>query len=401
MEIDIESKLEVIKRGVVDIVEYDELRQKLYNSKKNSKPLRIKAGFDPTAPDLHLGHTLLLNKLRQFQDLGHRVIFLIGDFTGMIGDPSGRSQTRKPLTSDEVRENAKTYERQVFKILKPELTEIVFNSEWLGKLTTHDVINLSSRYTVARMLERDDFKSRFKKNIPISIHEFLYPLFQAYDSVFLKADVEIGGSDQRFNLLLAREIQREYGVPHQVVIMLPLLEGLDGVKKMSKSYNNYIGITEEPFSIFSKIMSVSDELMWRYFSLLSSKSNEEIENLKSYGNPMEAKKLLAYEIVERLYNGDEAERAKMRFENIFSKRELPEDIEVVEFKSDDKEVWIAQILKSTGILPSTSECTRLIKQGGIKVDGIKVKDSNLKLKSNQTYLFQIGRRRFKKVKIVE
>jgi len=320
-----EEQLKLIKQGTVEIIEEEELLKKL----KEGRPLRIKAGFDPTAPDLHLGHTVLLQKLRQFQQLGHEVYFVIGDFTAMIGDPTGRSETRPPLSREEVLENAKTYEHQVFKVLIPEKTNIVFNSSWLSSLGTEGIIRLAGQYTVARMLERDDFSKRFKEGIPIYIHEFLYPLLQGYDSVFLRADVELGGTDQKFNLLVGRDLQRAYGQEPQVCITLPLLVGLDGVRKMSKSYGNYIGITERPEDMFGKVMSISDDLMWDYYLLLTDYTQEEIEDFKKNLHPMDAKKRLAHYIVSRYHSKEEADRALEFFERTFSKREFPQDAPVI------------------------------------------------------------------------
>ncbi|RMH02320.1 MAG: tyrosine--tRNA ligase, partial [Aquificota bacterium] len=324
-----EEQLRLIKKGTVEIVEEEELLKKL----KEGRPLRVKAGFDPTAPDLHLGHTVLLQKLRLFQQLGHEVYFVIGDFTAMIGDPTGRSETRPPLSREQVLENAKTYEHQVFKVLDPQKTNIVFNSTWLSQLGTEGIIRLSAQYTVARMLERDDFSKRFKEGIPIYIHEFIYPLLQGYDSVFLRADVELGGTDQKFNLLVGRDLQRAYGQEPQVCITLPLLVGLDGVRKMSKSYGNYVGINEEPEQIFGKLMSISDELMWDYYTLLTDHTEEEIERFKKELHPMEAKKQLAYQIVARFHGEEEAKRAKDFFERTFSQREFPEDATVIKVQA--------------------------------------------------------------------
>jgi len=344
-----EKQFEIIKRGSVEIIVEAELLRKLKKSFEEKRPLRIKAGFDPTAPDIHLGHTVLLEKMRQFQELGHEVIFLIGDFTGMIGDPSGKSEMRKPLTREEVLENAKTYKEQIFKILDPNNTRIVFNSEWMSALTAEEMIRLAGRYTVARMLERDDFKERFVSQNPISIHEFLYPLIQGYDSVVLKADVELGGTDQKFNLIVGRELQREYSQEPQSLILMPLLEGLDGIKKMSKSLGNYIGITELSKEIFGKIMSINDELMLRYYELLSHISVEELNALKEgmkIGkiHPKKVKENLALEIVERYWGKDEASKAKGEFERVFKEKGLPNEIPIVEIKWDGNEMWVPKIM---------------------------------------------------------
>ncbi|GAB4436247.1 MAG: tyrosine--tRNA ligase [bacterium] len=395
------EQLKIIKRGVVEIIQEEELLEKLKESFLNKKPLRIKAGFDPTAPDLHLGHTVLLNKMRQFQELGHEVVFLIGDFTGMIGDPTGKSETRKALTKEDVERNAKTYKEQVFKILDPDKTIVDFNSRWLEPLSGRDMIFLSAKYTVARMMERDDFSKRFAAGKPISIHEFMYPLLQGYDSVFLKADVELGGTDQKFNLLVGRELQREYGQKPQIVITMPLLEGLDGVNKMSKSLGNYVGITEKPFDIFGKIMSISDELMLRYYELLSEKSLDEIEILKedlknNKKHPLEAKKELAFEMVKRFHSEEEAKAARKEFERIFSKREVPE--EMPEFKLETEKLLV-DIVFEAGIVSSKSEIKRLIQQRAVEIDGDKVTDIALKINpSRKELVVKVGKRKFLKIK---
>ncbi|MBI4822719.1 MAG: tyrosine--tRNA ligase [Nitrospirae bacterium] len=396
-----EKQFELIKRGSVEIILEKELLHKLESSYKKKTPLKVKAGFDPTAPDIHLGHTVLLEKMRQFQDLGHEVIFLIGDFTGMIGDPSGKSSTRKPLTKDEVRENAKTYKEQLFKILSPSKTKIVFNSEWMSKMTPEEFVKLTGRYTVARMLEREDFKERFKEQTPISIHEFIYPLIQGYDSVMLKADIELGGTDQRFNLLIGRELQKEYGQSSQSLVLMPLLEGTDGVKKMSKSLENYIGITEPPKEIFGKIMSLSDELMLRYYELLSHISSEELNKLKDgikseSINPKDAKQALALELTERYRGKEEALMAKEEFERVFKKKGLPEEIPVFELKWDEEEMWVPKLMKQVGLAGSTSEAVRLIKQGGVEINDERLADPQSKLKKG-SYLFKVGKRRFLRV----
>jgi len=405
-----EKQFELIKRGAVEVIVENELMRKIEKSYKEKKSLRIKAGFDPTAPDIHLGHTVLLEKMRQFQELGHEVIFLIGDFTGMIGDPSGKSDMRKPLTREEVLENSKTYREQIFKILDSKKTRIVFNSEWMSNLTADDMIRLSSKYTVARMLERDDFKERWANQNPISIHEFLYPLIQGYDSVVLKADVELGGTDQKFNLIVGRELQREYGQEPQSLILMPLLEGLDGIKKMSKSLGNYIGITEPSKEIFGKIMSISDVLMLRYYELLSHIATEELNLLKEgiekgKVHPKKAKEDLAMEIVERYWGKDEAIKAKEEFEHVFKEKGLPEVIGTAyltlpSLKGSGSGTvninWLPQIMKDTGLTKSTSEAIRLIKQGGVKLNGCIVTDTNTMLPLGE-HIIQVGKRRFHKV----
>ncbi len=397
----VEEQLEYLRRGTVDIVSEDELRQKLERSLTTGSPLRIKAGFDPTAPDLHLGHTVLLQKMKHFQDLGHRVFFLIGDFTGMIGDPTGKNETRPPLTREQVLENAKTYQEQVFKILDPKKTEVVFNSQWMLKMNTMDFIRLCSKYTVARMLEREDFKKRFQTGRPIAIHELIYPLIQAYDSVALEADVELGGSDQLFNLLVGREIQREYGQEPQVIITVPLLEGLDGVQKMSKSLGNYVGITEPPQEMFGKLMSISDDLMWRYYELLSDLSLTEIEALKESvrtgrEHPKEVKKRLALEIVARFHGLSAAKKAAEVFEATFSRGEVPED--VPEVKLAPGLLWLPRFLKEQGLASSTSEARRLIKQRAVALNGQKLETEELNLEPG-TFVLKVGKRRFLKLKV--
>lgn len=387
----LKEQLEIIKRGAVEIILEEELRGKMEKSIASGKPLRIKAGFDPTAPDLHLGHTVLLRKLRQFQDLGHQVIFLIGDFTGLIGDPSGVSETRKPMTREEVLDNAKTYQRQVFKILDAKRTSIVFNSEWMGKMAAEDLIHLSSRYTVARMLERNDFQKRFNENKPISIHEFLYPLIQGYDSVALKSDVEIGGTDQKFNLLVGRELQREYGQEPQVVVTLPLLEGTDGVKKMSKSLGNYIGIEEPPSEIFGKVMSVNDEVMLRYYELLTDRTLKEIKKL----HPKEAKKRLAWKMVESFHSREAAERAREDFEQKFERRTFPA-IEAVEA---DTALSLIDLLLREKLVKSKGEARRLIMQGGIEIDGERITDQNYRFTKTGEYAIKVGKKRFLRIKV--
>jgi tyrosyl-tRNA synthetase len=399
----VKEQIGIINRGAAEIIREEELERKLEISLREKRPLKVKAGFDPTAPDIHLGHTVLLNKMRQFQDLGHEVIFLIGDFTGIIGDPSGRSETRKSLTREEVEKNAETYRRQAFKILDAEKTKVFFNSEWLGKMSVNGFLELGSKQTVARMLERDDFSKRFKEGNDITILEFYYPLFQAYDSVALKADIELGGTDQKFNLLMGRTIQRRYGQEEQVLILMPLLEGTDGVNKMSKSLGNYIGINEPPKEIFGKIMSISDELMLKYYNLLSRISLSELNRLKEglkndAIHPKKAKEDLALEIVERYWGKDEAVKAREEFEHIFKKKGIPEEIRVVSVRITDKANinWIPQIMKDNGLTKSTSEARRLIIQGGVKVNDSTVTDPNTKLENGE-YIIKAGKRKFLKV----
>jgi len=398
----VNEQIEIIKQGAVEIITEEELKNKLNKAIKEKRPLKVKAGFDPTAPDIHLGHTVLLNKMRQFQDLGHEVIFLIGDFTGMIGDPSGKSEMRPRLTKEEVEKNAETYKTQVFKILDPDKTKIRFNSEWLSKMTVSDFLVLGAMQTVARMLERDDFKKRFDSHKEISILEFYYPLLQAYDSVALKADIELGGTDQKFNLLMGRTIQKRYGCDEQVVITMPLLEGLDGVNKMSKSLGNYIGVNEAPDNIFGKIMSVSDSLMIRYYELVSNilpKDFKELkEGIKSGAvHPMDAKKRLASEIVERFYSKESSEKARGNFEKTFSLRQAPEDIQSIDVKWEGEKMWIPKILTIAGVVKSNSEAKRLILQGAVEIDGEKLSDSEIELPDNKTYTFKIGKKRFVKI----
>jgi len=396
-----EKQIEVIKRGTVEILLEEELLRKLERSYKTKTPLKVKAGFDPTAPDIHIGHTVLLEKMRQFQNLGHEIIFIIGDFTGMIGDPSGKSEIRKPLTKDEVLKNAETYKKQVFKILDPEKTKITFNSEWLGTMDVMDFVRLGAMQTVARMLEREDFKKRFESQQDISILEFYYPLLQAYDSVFLKADIEIGGTDQKFNLLMGRTMQKRMGVEEQVVIMMPLLEGTDGVNKMSKSLGNYIGITEQPKDMFGKIMSINDELMLKYYELLSHISTDELNALKKgikngKVHPKQAKESLALEIVERYWGKEASIRAKKEFEHIFKKKGIPDEIPVFKLKWKDNEMWLPQIMKDSGLAKSTSEAQRLIKQGAVSINGKKWDAADNTLPRGD-YLIKVGKRRFLKV----
>ena len=395
------EQLEVIKRGAVEIIVEADFLKKLEKSSNENRPLKIKAGFDPTAPDIHLGHTVLLEKMRQFQELGHEVIFLIGDFTGMIGDPSGKSEMRKPLTKEDVLENAKTYRDQISKILDPEKTRVVFNSEWMSQMNSSKMIQLTSTYTVARMLEREDFKQRWINQNPIGIHEFMYPLIQGYDSVVLQADVELGGTDQKFNLIVGRELQKEYGQEPQCIVLMPLLEGLDGVKKMSKSLGNYIGITEPPKEMYGKIMSISDKLMLRYYELLSHISLEELSSLKEEikkgaVHPKHAKENLALEIVERYWSKEEAFRVKEEFEHIFQQKGLPDEIPAFDLTWEEKEMWVPKIMKLSGLTSSTGEAMRLIKQGGVTVNEHKVDDTDAKLPAG-SYLFKVGKRKFLRV----
>jgi tyrosyl-tRNA synthetase len=396
-----EKQLQTIKRGCTEIISEQELLGKLAKSYKQGFPLIIKAGFDPTAPDIHLGHTVLLEKMRQFQELGHQVVFLIGDFTGMIGDPTGKSETRKPLTREDVLKNAETYKEQVFKILDAKKTIIRFNSEWLETLTAVELIKLQATLTVARMLEREDFKHRFLSHNPISIHEFIYPLLQGYDSVILKADVELGGTDQRFNLLMGRELQREYGQEQQVVVMMPLLEGLDGEKKMSKSLGNYVGISEPASEIYGKLMSISDELMIKYYELLSHISLDEFNALKDgikagKVHPKKVKEDFALEIAARYWGRDAAVQAKEEFDRIFRDKGLPEDIQTCKVAWEDEEIWLPRVMKESGISPSTTEAIRLIKQGAVRVNDDKIDNPDTKLPRG-SYIIKAGKRKFIKV----
>ena len=392
--------IELISRGTEEILVGEELKKKLDSGKR----LNIKAGFDPTAPDLHLGHTVLINKLRQFQMLGHQIIFLIGDFTGMIGDPSGKSATRPPLSTEEVRENAKTYQEQIFKILDPDLTKVVFNSLWMNKMNAADLIRLASHHTVARMLERDDFDKRYKSNQPISIHEFLYPLIQGYDSVELDADVELGGTDQKFNLLVGRQLQEVYEKSPQVVITMPILEGLDGNQKMSKSLGNYIGIDEPAKEIFGKIMSVSDNLMWRYFELLSFKEPNEIDQykkqIKSGANPRDIKFELAAEIITRFHDAKSAENAKNDFIKRFSNNAIPDVIDEIEIKVGNEGIVFANLLKEIKLVSSTSDAHRMIKQAAVKIDGEGIDDGKQILQEGFYAVIQVGKRKFLRVKLI-
>jgi tyrosyl-tRNA synthetase len=394
------ATLEIIERGTDEILVKEQLIEKL----KLGKPLRVKAGFDPTAPDIHLGHTVLINKLKQLQDLGHEILFLIGDFTGRIGDPTGKNVTRQPLTEDEVMVNAKTYAQQVFKILDSSKTQVLFNSKWLDNLSAKDLIGLAGKQTVARMLEREDFSKRYREEQPIALHEFLYPMLQGYDSVVMKADIELGGTDQKFNLLMGRELQKAYHQSPQVVITMPLLEGLDGVKKMSKSLNNYIGIAEEPSSMFGKIMSVSDELMWRYYELVSFKSIAEIRDLQQQVtnglNPRDVKMLLAKEIIERFHSEQAAMDAQNKFIEQFSKGIVPEDIPEIIIRTDKSEISLVSALKEAGLTMSTSEAMRMINQGAVKIEGERINSTEYALKKQENFVtVQVGKRRFAKLRI--
>jgi len=391
----IDETLAIIQRGTDEILPLEELKTKL----EKNKPLRVKLGMDPTAPDLHLGHTVVINKMKQLQDLGHEIIFLIGDFTGMIGDPTGKNVTRKPLTKADVLENAKSYEDQVFKILDKDKTRIAFNSEWMGKMSSAEMISLASKQTVARMLERDDFSKRYKGGQAISIHEFLYPLVQGYDSVALRADIELGGSDQKFNLLVGRELQKQADMEPQVILTMPILEGLDGVQKMSKSLGNYIGIDEDPDSMFGKIMSISDDLMWRYLELLSFESLDTIESWKKEvedgENPRNIKFRLAEEIITRFHDKDKAKKAQQNFIDRFAKNQIPDEMDEFSFS---KGIKVANLLKDSNLVSSTSEAFRMIKQGAVKIDGEKLTDKDL-APDEGTLVFQVGKRKFARVTI--
>ena len=395
----VSESLDIIKRGAAEVIPEDALIKRL----AEGRPLRIKAGFDPTAPDLHLGHTVLLNKLKQFQELGHEAMFLIGDFTGMIGDPTGKNATRKPLTRDEVIDNAKSYEEQIFKILHPEKTLVMFNSSWMNAMSPGDLIGLAARHTVARMLEREDFNNRYKSGQPIAIHEFLYPLIQGYDSVAMRADIELGGTDQKFNLLVGRQMQEAYGQTPQVVLTMPILEGLDGVQKMSKSLNNYVGISESPDEMFGKLLSISDELMWRYMELLSFEPMAEILRWKrrceAGENPKHYKVRFAQEIVARFHDRPAALRAAENFDARFKQGILPEDIEVQELPAPVDGYPIASLLKDVGLTASTSESNRMIQQGGVRVDGIRIEDQKQRMASGAIYILQVGKRKIAKVSL--
>ena len=395
----IEAQIAELTRGTDEVLPEDGLAAKL----KKGRPLVVKAGFDPTAPDLHIGHTVLINKMRQFQELGHEVVFLIGDFTGMIGDPSGKNATRPPLSPEEIRENATTYEAQIYKILDRDKTRIEFNSTWMGAMDAAGLVRLASHHTVARMLERDDFKKRYEGGQPISIHEFLYPIVQGYDSVALKADIELGGTDQKFNLLVGRQLQQDYGQEPQVVMTTPLLEGLDGVQKMSKSLGNYVGITEPPGEMFGKLMSISDDLMWRYFEVLSFRSLDDIQGLRARVedgmNPRDVKFELAMEIVARFHDDAAAAAAKQEFISRFREGAMPDDMPEITLEADGGTLGIAHLLKGAGLVSSTSEAFRMIKQGAVRIDGERVEDRSLTIDAGSTNVYQVGRRRFARVSL--
>ena len=399
------EQMAIIKQGCHDIIREEDLAARLEKARATGKPLRVKAGFDPTAPDLHLGHTVLIQKLKNFQDLGHQVIFLIGDFTGLIGDPTGKSETRPPLTEEQIKANAATYERQIFKVLDPEKTIVDFNSRWMKPMQAQDLIRLAARHTVARMLEREDFHKRYTSQTPISIHEFLYPLIQGYDSVALEADVELGGTDQTFNLLVGRDLQREYGQAPQIVITLPLLEGLDGVNKMSKSLGNYVGIDEPAKEMFGKLMSISDDLMIRYYELLTDITPDAVAQLKNdlasgAKHPRQVKEDLAKEIVARYHSRTTAEHEAAEFIRVLRERELPEEIDAVTLTIAEPTLWLPRLLVDAGLAAGTSEARRLITQGGVQVEGEKVTDAKLELAAGKTYLLKVGKRRFKRVTLV-
>lgn len=399
------EQLEIIKRGVVDLYQEDELLKKLENSIETNTPLRVKAGFDPTSPDLHLGHTVIFNKMKQLQDLGHDIYFLIGDFTASIGDPTGRNETRPPLTQEQIEVNTKTYTEQAFKILDKSKTKIVFNGEWMNKLTSHEMIQLASKYPVARMLERDDFKKRFREGRSIAIHEFLYPLVQAYDSVMIEADIELGGTDQLFNLLLGRTLQKDFKKKRQIAITMPILEGLDaknidGVltgKKMSKSLNNYVGITDEPNDMFGKLLSITDELMWKYYQLLSSKSTNEINDLKKQCdeglNPKLVKIAFAKEMVERFHSKKDADSAEIHFEQLFKKKDIPDELEVFEVEIEEDKIWLPKLMTQIGFSKSNGEANRLIKQNAVSIDSKKVTNNRSEFAKGSKFVLKVGKRR--------
>tara|TARA_B100000686_G_scaffold334196_1_gene401121 strand:- start:2423 stop:3634 length:1212 start_codon:yes stop_codon:yes gene_type:complete len=397
----VSKQIEILRRGTSEIINENDLSSMIEKAIVSGKPLRVKAGFDPTSPDLHLGHTVLLQKMKQFQDFGHEAVFLIGDFTGMIGDPTGKSETRKSLTEEEVKKNAETYLSQVFKVLDRGKTTVAYNSEWMDKFTSADMIRLAARYTVARMLERDDFQKRLSANLPVSMHEMFYPLIQGYDSVALNADVELGGTDQKFNLLVGRDLQREYGQTPQAILMMPLLEGTDGVQKMSKSLNNAIGISESPKNMFGKVMSVSDNLMWSYYELLSDISLKELEKLKSDTmsgkiNPKDAKVQLAREIVTRYHSLEQATHSAVEFDQVFKNKKLPNDIPTVPSWGFES-LWICKVITRFSLASGTSEARRLIKQGAVSIDGEKVLNEKLQLEGNREYLLKVGKKKFLKI----
>ena len=404
---DINKQLEILKQGVSDLISVEDLKKKLKEAEQENRPLRVKLGLDPTAPDIHLGHTVVLKKLKQFQDLGHEVYLIIGDFTGRIGDPSGKSKMRKQLTKEEIEANARTYEKQFSKILDEDKTKLVFNSSWLGEMDFADVIRLSSKYTVARMLERDDFHKRYEDNKPIGIHEFFYPLMQGYDSIAIEADVELGGTDQRFNLLVGRNLQKEYGQEPQVLVMMPILEGLDGTEKMSKSLDNYIGIEDGPSEMYGKVMSIPDDLIVRYYELVTNVDVDKVKQIKedievNNVNPMQHKKDLAYTIVKEYHGEAKAQEAAQEFENVFSKGGMPEDIPEVEISQDDLEdgeLWIVKIVAATGMVDSNSEARRMIKQGAVRINDKKYEKINLDLEVEDGMIVQIGKRRYAKLRV--
>ena len=402
MKEELDRQLELIKRGAVEILLLEDLVKKLKRSIETGKPILIKVGFDPTAPDLHLGHTVLIQKMKHFQELGHKVVFLIGDFTGMVGDPSQKSETRKAMTREEILKNAETYQKQIYKILDPDETIIDFNSRWLGELGSEGMLRLTAQYTVARMLERDDFSKRFAENKPISIHEFMYPLLQGYDSVALKADAELGGTDQKFNLLVGRDLQRAYGQEPQVILTMPLLEGTDGVKKMSKTEGNYIGIDEPPREIYGKIMSITDEIMWRYYELLSDTPAGELSKIrkgveKGSTNPRDVKARLAREMVARFHDEEEAKSAEVEFERMFRAKGLPDEVPRLRLKWDDDKMWLPHVTTTAGMTKSTSEAKRLILQGAVSVNGEKITDDQTSLNGDEEYLSKVGKRRVARI----
>lgn len=400
MQTEVKRQMEIIRRGAAEIIPEEELENKIFKSLRDNRPLRVKLGLDPTAPDIHLGHTVVLNKLRQFQDLGHEIHLIIGDYTGRIGDPSGKSETRKQLSETEIMQNAQTYKEQIFKVLDPVKTIIHFNSEWLSKMNLGDVLALGAKYTVARMLERDDFEKRYKNGLPIGVHEFMYPLMQGYDSVALQADIELGGTDQKFNLLVGRHLLREYGYEPQIALMMPILEGLDGVQKMSKSLGNYIGVNEEPYEMFGKTMSITDELITRYFELVTRVPMSQINQMsaemkKGTLNPRDAKMMLAREIITTYHSASEALEAEERFKLVFSRKDIPDDIP--EIITSEAEVWLPRFLTDHGMVESTSDARRMIKQGAVKLNGEKLGEEQIQLADGQ--VIQVGKRKFAKIKI--
>ncbi len=405
---DIEKQINILTRGVSDIISEEQLREKLKEAEKKDRPLKVKLGLDPSAPDIHLGHTVVLRKLKQFQDLGHEVYLIIGDFTGRVGDPTGKSETRNQLTEEEVKENARTYEEQFSRVLNSEKTNLVFNSSWLADMNFQEVIELSSKYTVARMLERDDFSKRYQSEKAICLHEFFYPLMQGYDSVAIEADIELGGTDQRFNLLVGRNLQKEYGQKPQVIMMMPLLEGLDGVNKMSKSLDNYIGIYEDPNEMYGKIMSISDDLIIRYFELLTDISHDKLDEIKNKlkqknFNPMNLKKDLAHRIVTQYHDEEEAKKAEKEFTRVFSQGELPEDMPEINISNEDLEdgeMWIVKLVAATGLVDSNSQARRMIKQGAVRINGEKYTEINNDIEINDEMVIQIGKKRYARINLV-